>query len=345
MERKQVERLLIGTLAVLVVGACCYWSGLWWYVPSLAQMWANHLDRVKGKAELLGPAQWYGGGGELSPDGRKMVIRRERRGQEEFLVWNLVTGEQHPLDIQHASWLLWVNANQIAVNDYPDYYLVNANDLSVIKLERVPKETYMKPGGFQIIEPLLRQAREIYAVEGWGSDYKLIVLTEAHSYLVPLSSYEFGITNEELDALVAEIPHVDVPKFGWGRPLRTDERAYSPDGRFYTAHVSVDSVGGEKVAIYTREGELVAEAYKGGWYSSILGWAHDSSGVYFEMGISGDAASCLVPYMSLFKLSPFTEAEARWAMAWRIGKWTVGVLAVLGTGWWLWKRRRAVTQV
>ncbi|HID62555.1 MAG TPA: hypothetical protein EYP49_07415 [Anaerolineae bacterium] len=37
--------------------------------------------------------------------------------------------------------------------------------------------------------------------------------------------------------ILKDLPHVDVPRFGWARPTRTNERVYSPDGRFYTARV------------------------------------------------------------------------------------------------------------
>jgi hypothetical protein len=47
--------------------------------------------------------------------------------------------------------------------------------------------------------------------------------------------------------------------------------------------------------IYNRERELVTEAAKNGWTPRMLGWAHDSSGAYFQMLIAGGAASMLVP--------------------------------------------------
>jgi hypothetical protein len=70
------------------------------------------------------------------------------------------------------------------------------------------------------------------------------------------------------------------------------------------------------VLIYTREGQLVAEAGKTGWSPRLLGWAYDSSGMYFQMLINGGAASMLVPYELIFKLSPLSESEARWALVW-----------------------------
>jgi hypothetical protein len=94
------------------------------------------------------------------------------------------------------------------------------------------------------------------------------------------------------------------------------------------------------VAIYTRDGERVAQAYKAGWNPVILGWAHDGSGVYFQLFISGGAASVLVPYRPIFKLSPQTPEEARWALVKSIALWGGGSAVVLGGGWWLWRRRR-----
>ena len=338
MRRKWVRRLLVVALAVLVVGACCYWSGVWWYSPPLVQMWANHLDRVKGKAELIVSAQRYPGRGRVSPDGRKMLVPfRNPRGFSGWVIFDLDTGTERVVNLEISD-TCWLDANHFAVQDGFDYYVVDARDLSVIKLERFPKEEYMWPGGFRVVEPLLKEADQVYALRGWGSDYKFFVLTKERHYLVPLSSYEFGITNEELDALVAEIPHVDVPRLGWWRPLRTGTPVYSPDGRFYATEEATDK--GFQLAIYSQAGRLVALAYKAGWNPYFLGWAHDSSGVYFSIRIDGSTAAVLVPYRPLFKLSPLTEEEARRAAILCVVKWVGVGLALAGVGWWMWKRRQ-----
>ena len=339
MERKWLRRLLILALAVLVVGACCYWSGFWWYVPPLAQMWANHLDRVQGKAELLVPAQWRPGRVRLSPDGRKMVIEWRRRGQEEVVVWDLVTGEQHPLDLDVSS-LRWLNSEQFIVFDASNgYYLVNAPDLSVTPVDVFPREEYKRPGGFEVIEPWLREAERVYDLDIFVIGRTLVVLDEKFQYVFYLHAPSLGLTDEKMAALVAEIPHADVPKFGWGVPTLTNERVYSPDGQFYTARVGAD--GEARVVIYTRDGKLVAEAYKGGWGPSIRGWAHDSSGVYFQMIISGSSAVMLVPYGPLFKLSPLSEEEARQVVILRVVKWVSVGLVLAGVGYIIVRRRRA----
>ena len=91
-----------------------------------------------------------------------------------------------------------------------------------------------------------------------------------------------------------------------------------------------------------REGELLAEAYKAGWDPYVLGWAHDGSGVYFKTIISGGAAQVLVPYSSLFKLTPTSAAEERWRLAMVIAAWLAGLAAVGGAGWWYLRRRGQV---
>jgi hypothetical protein len=84
----------------------------------------------------------------------------------------------------------------------------------------------------------------------------------------------------------------------------------------------------------------VAQAAKTGWYPYLLGWTHDSSGIYVQMKISGSAAAVAAPYQPIFKLSPLTPEEERWEFVKRIGGWVVGVAMVVGFGWWLWRRWR-----
>src|SRR6185503_10538484 len=94
----------------------------------------------------------------------------------------------------------------------------------------------------------------------------------------------------------------------------------------------------QPIRIYTRKGQLVAEAVKTGWDAYLLGWAHDSSGIYIQMKIGGSAAAVLVPYQPIFKLSPLTPEEERWLIVERIGL-AAGIIALLlGARWW-WRRR------
>lgn len=146
---------------------------------------------------------------------------------------------------------------------------------------------------------------------------------------------EMGLTRPELEAALDSIPHTAVPELGWGKPFQTGARVYSPDRRFYTTWENVDIFDRRQAVIYTRDEQLVAVAYKDRWFPYILGWAHDSSGVYFQLRNSIAAT----PEMPLFKLSPLTAEEARWQPIRAAAPWAGGILA-LGGGMWLWRRHR-----
>lgn len=62
---------------------------------------------------------------------------------------------------------------------------------------------------------------------------------------------------------------------------------------------------------YGYDGKIVAEAGKPGWYPDPIGWAADSSGVYFRLIINGEMAGMITPYTPIFKLSPLTPEEER----------------------------------
>jgi hypothetical protein len=88
------------TLAGLVLAGCCFWSGLgaWLFAP-LTPFLANRLSYSQGKAEVIAPAEWRPGGGQMSPDGRYMVLGWTRDGPHELFIWDLVTGARHPFRV------------------------------------------------------------------------------------------------------------------------------------------------------------------------------------------------------------------------------------------------------
>jgi hypothetical protein len=227
----------------------------------------------------------------------------------------------------------WLNPEQFVVRADPHYYIVEAATGAVTEAEPIPPETYLKPGGFAVIAPFLRQAEIVYVVQGWGSDYKLFVWSDQHWYQVALSSYEMEITNDELTFLLNTIDYTYVFRPGWDSPEYAAQRLTSPDGQ-YIAQV----VRGRAV-IARPDGTPVAWAAKPGWYPDILGWAHDSSGIYFQMWIRGSSAAVLVPDKPLFKLSPLTPEEARWQAVQRGVIW-LGLALLVGAGGWGLVRRR-----
>ena len=176
-----------------------------------------------------------------------------------------------------------------------------------------------------------RTADWVYVLQNFGFSGST-VFTFEHGQ--PYVYVNFGST-QDLAPLRSDIPHKQIGQYcnnpPEGAPL------YSPDGQLY---MQLSSGKNAHVLIYRRDGTLVAEAAKTGWAPRVMGWAHDSSGVYFQLLISGGAASMLVPYEPIFKLSPLTPEEARWAPVWTVGPWALGIAVVAGVGGWWWRRRR-----
>jgi hypothetical protein len=328
----------------LLLIACIAGVG-WFLFPVLfPQIWANHLSFVQGKAELLAGAGEQLDFGSLSPDGRWMVLQpiANRRAEEQPILLDLINNNRRKLDI-HFNEFAWLNDDQFVVLGDLGYSLFDTDMMSTsILKETWPRDQYLRSGGFQIIRPWLSKAQKIYAIQRWETEYTLFVQTENRWSVILLNAYEFDITIQQLKNLVAAIPHIDVPKYGWTTVNITGQRVYSPDGQLYVTREGANKIDvNEHAAIYTRDGQLVASAYKAGWDPYVLGWAHDGNGVYVQFAISGGAAKMFVPDKPLFKLSPYTPEEQRWQEQRRIGIWAGGgVLLASVCGIMLWRRRR-----
>jgi hypothetical protein len=316
-------------LLVLLLLFACYVSGLWWYIPPLRSWSINHLPLVEGQADLLVPSWHTPGGARLAPDGRAMVVG----WNSEPVIWNLVTDVRLPVPVEMHS-MGWLNPEQFVVRADPHYYIVEAATGAVTEAEPIPPETYLKPDGFAVIAPLLQRADAVYATQGWGGLYRLFVDVDDRWSMVVLNAYEFGLaSNAEVEALLATVPYQPIARPGHETPEQVAQRLTSPDGQ-YIAQV----VRGRAV-IARPDGTPVAWAAKPGWYPDILGWAHDSSGIYFQMWIRGSSAAVLVPDKPLFKLSPLTPEEARWQAVQRGVIW-LGLALLVGAGGWGLVRRR-----
>jgi hypothetical protein len=322
----------------LVLAGCLFWTGLFSYLPALPQIWSNHLSRVQGKAELVAPAQWRFNRAELSQDGRWLALfaTTDREKAEAPFVWDLATKEKWHFNLAISD-IRWLTANQFAIVDTGSdkYYLADAGTMTI-----TPALIYASD--FAQVQSLWWASEQVYALQTFSmSSYTILTLEHSQPYIYRGFN---NLPDTEVKQLIDTVPHIDVPRYGWLGPVGTDVRIASPDNRFYaTSEIARTGEVNERVAIYTREGELVAEAYKAGWQPYILGWAHDGSGVYFRMRISGDAANVLVPYQPVFKLVPLTPAEERWALAKTIALWAAVVGVPAGVVWW-WRRRRRARQ-
>ncbi len=58
--------------------------------------------------------------------------------------------------------LRWLNDEYFVVSDGFHYDLFNVSGQYTVNPEHIPTDTYFRPGGFQVIEPLLRKAEELY---------------------------------------------------------------------------------------------------------------------------------------------------------------------------------------
>jgi WD40 repeat protein len=266
-----ITRLFAGILAI----SCCVCGGLsgWIFAPFSAFS-ANMLDFVQGDLTMVAPAEWQPAGGKLSPDGRYLILGWKRYGPHETFIWDLATGQRIPLTI-NASRLCWLTNNQFAMYDSSDdtYYLM---DVPTFVSRPISDTVSLRPESGVDESLVLREwttADRIYSLQPMR-----VVLTIVRNTPTVYTSTHL---HPRLVAALQELPQVTTIPSPCGRPpIRA--RVFSPDGQWYAQQ----SNDGRVVRIYHRDGVLVAQARKLGWYANLLGWAHDSSGVYFQTAIS-----------------------------------------------------------
>lgn len=143
----------------------------------------------------------------------------------------------------------------------------------------------------------------------------------------------FGFPEAEVEAILASVPHT---LQSCNTPLN-DPPLVSPDGRYYAR---IGYGPRNWLRIFTQDGTLVAEANKAAWLPVWMGWAPDSSGLYFYMESQASMLTNHAPYAPVYKLAPQSDAEARQAQLASALRWLlVGALALAGAA--AWRRRRA----
>lgn len=207
--------------------------------------------------------------------------------------------------------------------------------MSIVQATIISEEQFKKLGELDQLRASLKMTGYVYVMNNFDiSGYTVITLEheQAFVYHIPGSIQE---NIAIVESLVKDIVHVRIPDLCDRAPERT--QISSPDGQYYAI---VPNGSNPPVRIYTRDGQLVAHARKSGWFAIILGWASDSSGIYFQTKINGSAASQIAPYQPIFKLSPLTPEEERSALVWSVTRWALGIGVAGGLGWWLWRRKR-----
>jgi len=256
----------------------------------------DQLDEVVGQVELVASAERGEGGGWLSPGGTRLLFGIKG----ESYILDVATGRKEKVDadvecVSATEWLtddlllVYCAIDQYYVVDIHNLDRVTTTDLSLLGL-------YEEETELQMMETLLSQADQVYELEA-GISYAarhVIALGGDTSHILLL---ELPGRDAAVDDLLARIPHQVVPQQG----IWHGERLPSPDGLFYAAYFSGDDPG-SNVGIFTQSGDLVAHAHKHNWGLCILGWAYDSSGLFFSAQQGTVDGDVLYPWAPVFKL-------------------------------------------
>ena len=322
-------------LAIAVVLYCG-----WGFVGQ--QLAAPYLDTwlgvPRGRLDVIAPGQWYPSGGKLSPDGRRMLLGWTRNGTHEAFILDLATGVRIPFSTQLSG--CWISADQIAGlgNSDTTYYVIDAHTGQSTRLGSVldPKSAapkWLLPLPQITVDALrarLEAAIRITAINAFvNGGYTLF--TEEHDG----QHVYFGFPNADVKAILDTVPHTLLNSACNMPPY--DPPLVSPDGRYYAR---VGYGPRNWLRIYNQNGEVVVEANKAGWTFRWMGWASDSSGMYFFTESQASMLTNHAPYSPVFKLSVLTPEEERAAAIWQ-GVWWAAAIAVLAAGVWWWWRRRA----
>lgn len=234
---------------------------------------ANELDDVLGTVELFMPAEKYVGYGDLSPDGRWMIVfgAQKPSPDDDFVSYliDIEKGLEYNLDqpIIHGYWLdnehILDFDRLFRISDFRSWRLSQAELETINELEDIP---------------------EIYDVRA-SSGWKILSVDPAFPYLYT-GDWDIGDPTHR-DRILLDIPHITVTEEEARFSINTShgDKVYSPDGKYYvTTRQTKDpthNLGGSAEVIYDAVTDVeVAHAFKWGWSDYFLGWASDSSGIY-----------------------------------------------------------------
>ncbi|NOK61828.1 MAG: hypothetical protein GFH27_549281n51 [Chloroflexi bacterium AL-W] len=245
---------------------------------------------MRGNVELLAPAQWsLTGLVSLSPDGRFVVLQRTINQINEAIVWNMHTRQLWVLPI-HLIEVRWINPTQFLSYSTHNlqYHVVDVTTTNTtvfpsIDTRQLPTTTWRSH-----VRTQWQQAEALYMMVRFGMAGYTILTQESGQYYV---YWGFPGTDADVENLLEGFEYHFLSAYA--RPIvqLTNDQLPSPHQPWYVTR-EVWNVN-ERIAIYSTEGRLLAEAYKPGWDPYVLGWSHDGGSVYIQFRRSGAAAAVL----------------------------------------------------
>jgi len=240
--------------------------------------WSNRMDEVVGRVQLIVPAEREADYAVLSPGGEWLLVMFHR----EWAVFDLVRGVEYPrrLKCPDTSEVRWVDRNRFILGSgFSDcYYLVEMPGMEVRKLAEVEEDPVR----------LARAPWPVYVTKSLGIGGFTAFSLGEEPFAMPLEG-----PATDPPAWVKAIPHIRVPR---SRSFTGRQRGFSHGGRCY----ATASLGAQ--IRLAENNALLARAFKPGWNHRILGWAHDDSGVYFQLGVEGEVAAIHYPWVTVWKL-------------------------------------------
>ncbi len=261
------------------------------------------IQNVKGQAEpVVLPDRWFHSA-FLSPNGRWLLIGTEKwEGRYEFSHMSLIDLEnnlEYPLG-EGGLRMAWLDGEYAVVVLDKTYQMLHAPTQQRWELVQV------KFGRSAIDDDIdyIRGADHIYVIPGTGDispGTALATTDPRYPYLVYMDVPFF---ERDIESYLIGLDYTSInPRY----PIsHGNESVYSPDGKYYfnrKDHWSINPNMGSWRAIYDAETDQeVAFANKNGWESQPLGWAYDSSGVYYLY--RPDSVMGSAPYMLYKSLVP-----------------------------------------
>ena len=235
----------------------------------------DHLTHVKGKAELIVSSKIRPAAYKFSPDMAKVIFNFSEDGKTKQ--WGLINleGSRRLIElftecqcgVQNVMWLndtFFVSNGRCAQCDF----LIDSYDLTMTPLSF----TMVRAIEDELIATW-KAADPLYYLPHFGNQNGwLLILDDAAPHY-----YSLGLGDDNLKALLAALGDAPIVI----ERKEHGPKVYSPDGTMYAKHGST----GAPVRIYSRDGELLAEARppRSDATIGVLGWTSDGGGGYCDV--------------------------------------------------------------